>query len=211
MATRSLTTITPEQPADFPLGTLLTFFLDVEALEPGGHDVTVVFTTKPFGELRMSVSDPLNTGVIAPGTLPRDAENDYTPEIIAARQAFIDNAAGGDPVAYVMGQRDAPHPGTFVGTGKLDEIAAEVVRKMELTLLGQEKGHAFISRKTRDIKAYELFLQGRSLLDQRANIEAALSRFNQAIERDPGFAAAYTIKISLHMAPPPSFAMPPAI
>ena len=29
--------------------TLLTFFLDVEALEPGGHDVTVVFTTKPFG------------------------------------------------------------------------------------------------------------------------------------------------------------------
>ena len=33
---------------------------------------------------------------------------------------------GGDPVAYVMGQRDAPHPRTFVGSGKLEEIAHEV-------------------------------------------------------------------------------------
>jgi GTP-binding protein HflX len=35
-------------------------------------------------------------------------------------------SAGGDPVAYVMGQRDAPHARYFVGTGKLEEIAAEV-------------------------------------------------------------------------------------
>ena len=89
-----LAKITEKRAVDFPLGTLLTFFLDIEALEPGGHDVTVVFTTKPFGELRMSVRDPLNTGEIAPGTLPRDAENDYTPEIIAARQAFIDEQSG---------------------------------------------------------------------------------------------------------------------
>jgi len=36
-------------------------------------------------------------------------------------------SAGGDPVAYLMGRRDAPHPGTFVGSGKVEEIA-EVVR-----------------------------------------------------------------------------------
>ncbi len=35
-------------------------------------------------------------------------------------------SAGGDPVAYVMGQRDAPHPRTFVGSGKLEEIVDEV-------------------------------------------------------------------------------------
>jgi len=35
-------------------------------------------------------------------------------------------SAGGDPAAYIMGQRDAPHPRTFVGKGKLEEIAAEV-------------------------------------------------------------------------------------
>jgi len=35
-------------------------------------------------------------------------------------------SAGGDPVAFVMGQREAPHSRTFVGSGKLEEIAHEV-------------------------------------------------------------------------------------
>ncbi|MBN7795553.1 ribosome rescue GTPase HflX [Parahaliea mediterranea] len=35
-------------------------------------------------------------------------------------------SAGGDPAAFIMGQRDAPHPRTFVGKGKLEEIGAEV-------------------------------------------------------------------------------------
>ena len=37
-------------------------------------------------------------------------------------------SAGGDPAAFIMGQRDAPQPRTFVGSGKLDEIRAEVHR-----------------------------------------------------------------------------------
>lgn len=35
-------------------------------------------------------------------------------------------SAGGDPAAFIMGQRDAPHPRTFVGSGKLQEIRDEV-------------------------------------------------------------------------------------
>ncbi|MAT94398.1 MAG: GTPase HflX [Halioglobus sp.] len=35
-------------------------------------------------------------------------------------------SAGGDPVSYIMGARAAPHPRTFVGSGKLEEIAASV-------------------------------------------------------------------------------------
>lgn len=35
-------------------------------------------------------------------------------------------SAGGDPVALVAGQRNAPHPKYFVGTGKLDELAGLV-------------------------------------------------------------------------------------
>jgi len=35
-------------------------------------------------------------------------------------------SAGGDPAAYLMGSRSAPHPRTFVGEGKLAEIAAAV-------------------------------------------------------------------------------------
>ncbi len=35
-------------------------------------------------------------------------------------------SAGGDPIAYVMGARDVPNARTFVGSGKLEEIADEV-------------------------------------------------------------------------------------
>ena len=37
-------------------------------------------------------------------------------------------SAGGDPVAYVIGTRGAPHPRTFVGSGKLEQIRDEVQR-----------------------------------------------------------------------------------
>ena len=35
-------------------------------------------------------------------------------------------SAGGDPVAFVFGQRHAPHPHSFVGAGKLEEVAEQV-------------------------------------------------------------------------------------
>ncbi|MBT3410686.1 MAG: GTPase HflX [Halieaceae bacterium] len=35
-------------------------------------------------------------------------------------------SAGGDPAAYIMGHRTAPHPRTFIGSGKLEEIRGEV-------------------------------------------------------------------------------------
>ncbi|MBX2873352.1 MAG: tetratricopeptide repeat protein [Saprospiraceae bacterium] len=73
-----------------------------------------------------------------------------------------------------------------------DEIAEKVVRKLELSLLGKEKNQPIIGRKTDNIKAYQLYLQGRNYLDQRINVDAALSCFKQAVALDPSFAAAYT-------------------
>ena len=35
-------------------------------------------------------------------------------------------SAGGDPAAYVMGSRSAPHPRTFIGSGKLEEVREQV-------------------------------------------------------------------------------------
>ena len=90
----ALSSISKKKRLDFPLGRLLTFFMDIDALEPGSHDLTVVFATEPFGELRMTVSDDLNTGEHAEGALPRDPENDYTREIIKARQRFIKDHTG---------------------------------------------------------------------------------------------------------------------
>jgi hydroxymethylglutaryl-CoA reductase (NADPH) len=86
--------INQDNPLDFPLGTLLSFFIDMDPLEEGTHDLTVVFDSKPFGKLRLAVNDSLNTGERAQGALPRDAEDDYSEEIIKERQAFIREHTG---------------------------------------------------------------------------------------------------------------------
>ena len=79
---------------DFPLGSRLTFQLDIAPLEAGKHDLAVLFDSHPFGELKLLVSDRLNSGQRDPATLPRDAADDYSAEIIGARQAFIRSRTG---------------------------------------------------------------------------------------------------------------------
>ena len=86
--------VTAKKPINFPLGTMLMFRLDMPPLEEGKHHLTVVFDSQPFGELKLAVSDALNTGQRAPGTLPRDPADDYGEEIIAARQSFIREHTG---------------------------------------------------------------------------------------------------------------------
>jgi hydroxymethylglutaryl-CoA reductase (NADPH) len=86
--------INPEQPVDFPLGTLLTFHLDVTPLSEGHHDIDVAIDIEPFGSLNISVSDSLRSGDSDPGMIPRDGENDYGDEIIKARQDFIRQNTG---------------------------------------------------------------------------------------------------------------------
>jgi hydroxymethylglutaryl-CoA reductase (NADPH) len=81
--------ISGKKPVDFPLGTELVFDLDVNPLEEGRHQLTVVFDSHPFGELKLAVSDRLNTGRKSPDSLPRSGQDDYSDDIIAARQTFI--------------------------------------------------------------------------------------------------------------------------
>jgi hydroxymethylglutaryl-CoA reductase (NADPH) len=86
--------LTPKQPVDFPLGTEVTFVLNIPPIEEGKHQLSVVFDSQPFGELKLSVHDALNSGVRAPGTLPRDTADDYSRKIVRARQQFILDQTG---------------------------------------------------------------------------------------------------------------------
>jgi GTP-binding protein HflX len=59
-------------------------------------------------------------------------------------------SAGGDPVAFVMGSRDAPHPRTFVGSGKLQEILDEVqLHEAEIVMFN----HALSPSQERNLEA----------------------------------------------------------
>jgi len=74
-----------------------------------------------------------------------------------------------------------------------EEIAREISDKLRLQLTGDEKKR-LTKRATRNKEAYQLYLKGRYWLDKR--IPEALSKaveyFQQAIDKDPKYALAYS-------------------
>jgi hydroxymethylglutaryl-CoA reductase (NADPH) len=90
----SLEKLNSSGPTDFPLGTLVNFYLDIDPLPEGQHDISMSFDAAPFGKLNLEVLDTLKPATPAPGTIPRDVEDDYSEEIIQARQTFIRKQSG---------------------------------------------------------------------------------------------------------------------
>lgn len=73
-----------------------------------------------------------------------------------------------------------------------DEISQQVLQELEVRLLPEKEGQ--ISKAlTENTVAFDLYLRAVQLLANRKGneIEEAIDLFNQAIEKDPGFAAAY--------------------
>jgi eukaryotic-like serine/threonine-protein kinase len=72
------------------------------------------------------------------------------------------------------------------------EIAREIVEKLKLKVSGEEKGLA--KHYTESNEAYQLYLKGRFYWNKRTEegMQKSLEHFQQAIEKDPSFALAYS-------------------
>jgi serine/threonine-protein kinase len=94
------------------------------------------------------------------------------------------------------------------------EISREIVEKLKLKVSGEEKGLA--KNYTENNEAYELYLKGRFYWNKRTAeaLKKSIEYFNQAIEKDPGFALAYAGLADCYDIPanrlPPREAMPRA-
>ncbi|HVS83971.1 MAG TPA: protein kinase [Pyrinomonadaceae bacterium] len=73
-----------------------------------------------------------------------------------------------------------------------DEIAREITEKLRLKLSPADKGR-LKKRHTESVEAYQAYLKGRYFWNARTEegLRKGLEYFNQAIEQDPGYAAAY--------------------
>jgi len=73
------------------------------------------------------------------------------------------------------------------------QIAGDIAEKLRSKLSGAEKQQV-TKQGTKDPQAYELYLKGRYSWNKRtaADINTAISYFNQAIARDPGYALGYS-------------------
>jgi serine/threonine-protein kinase len=74
-----------------------------------------------------------------------------------------------------------------------DEISAEITKKLLLKLTREEQ-KALAKRYTNDAQAYQLYLRGRYYSDRWTTevINRGIPYYNQAIEKDPSYALAYT-------------------
>ena len=73
------------------------------------------------------------------------------------------------------------------------QIAGEIAEKLRSKLSGAEKQQV-MKQGTQNPEAYELYLKGRYYWNKRTgpDIKTAISYFNQAIGKDPGYALAYS-------------------
>ncbi len=74
-----------------------------------------------------------------------------------------------------------------------DEIAANIVETLEVTLMGDALRGPIVRRATADTEAYRLYLKGRHFWNKRRpkDFEKGIELFQQAIEKDPSFARAH--------------------
>ncbi|MBK6724784.1 MAG: hypothetical protein IPG58_16410 [Acidobacteria bacterium] len=72
------------------------------------------------------------------------------------------------------------------------EIAATITQKLQLKLSGEETG--LTKKYTNNNEAYQLYLKGRFAWNKRnaESLKQAVEFYKQAIEKDPGFALAYS-------------------
>ena len=85
--------ITPTSALAFPLAKVVNIHAKTEPLEKGQHEIALAFDTTPFGSLSFRVKDAIAEKVKRT-TVPHDKDDDYSPEIIKARQKFIEEYTG---------------------------------------------------------------------------------------------------------------------
>jgi hydroxymethylglutaryl-CoA reductase (NADPH) len=78
----------------FPLRSVVSVRVAHRTLDDGPHDITVDFRSEPFGALALTVRDTLATPIAPRPGIPRDATDDYSAEIIAARRRFLEEFTG---------------------------------------------------------------------------------------------------------------------
>jgi serine/threonine protein kinase/tetratricopeptide (TPR) repeat protein len=73
------------------------------------------------------------------------------------------------------------------------QIAGDIAEKLRSTLTGTEKQQV-TKQSTENPEAYQLYVKGRYYWNKRtvADLKTAISYFNQALDKDPGYALAYS-------------------
>lgn len=79
---------------DFPLREVIILKISGLWLPEEKHKIKIKFKAEPFGDLVLKVEDSIAADTAHITRIPRDAQDDYSDNIIAQRQAFIQEYSG---------------------------------------------------------------------------------------------------------------------
>ncbi len=93
------TRLTPQQlaagrPLPFPLRSTITLAIGRPPLKHGKHKLELSFKANPFGKLTFEVEDAIAESEDGLVRIPRDPQDDYSPEIVRKRQEFVKQQSG---------------------------------------------------------------------------------------------------------------------
>jgi hydroxymethylglutaryl-CoA reductase (NADPH) len=87
--------VSAQKPVAFPLKKIVHVRLaGHQPLAKGDHEIAISFSAKPFGDLTLKVHDSIAEEKEQRVTVPLDKDNNYSPEIVKARQDFIESYSG---------------------------------------------------------------------------------------------------------------------
>ena len=78
------------QPIQFPLKKIVHIHIKDFQLPEGKHTLEIEFEASPFGKLALNIEDSIQNDRDKSLKIPRNEENDYSPEIVAERQQYIE-------------------------------------------------------------------------------------------------------------------------
>jgi len=90
----SSTQVGAASPVDFPLRRSVDILARIPHLPEGRHDIELGFEVKPFGKLTLKVESAISAATDHLTRIPRDAQDDYGPAAIRARQDFVSTFSG---------------------------------------------------------------------------------------------------------------------
>lgn len=86
---RCASEVGPQRPVRIPFGVLLEVQLEVDPLLAGPHQLELKLDFASYGTIRLDFEDLIDEQAEDPDRIPRSLRDDYSPEVVAARQAFV--------------------------------------------------------------------------------------------------------------------------
>jgi len=183
--TLNATDVSSSNPLDFPLRRVVTVHVpDVQADE-GVHEIRLQFAIEGMGDLKFKVKDSIQAHRPNRVTVPRDREDDYSDEAIAARQAFVEEYTGSS-FEHIKKHSFDPH----ILTGNIESFIG--VAQVPLGVAGpllvngeHAQGEFLIPMATAEGTLVASYNRGMKVLNLSGGVKCTVS--DDAMQRAPVF------------------------